>query len=250
MTLTPQEIQTHEFHVRFRGFDVEEVDGFLEKVAAEFLVLSEENKKLASQLESLNAEMAAHRSQEKAFQQAILSAQQIADGIKDKSRTEAEAMVEEARREAAELREAANAEIAALEVELDRLERLRSQAREELQQLLRGYLDMVVRPPAPAPEPPPKAAIPREEKLTEPVDDLTDLYQKIELPSAPLAGDEEAKSATASGRRSLLPTGDADDDRPFPSIPDLDDEVVFSLEDPLDDHEPAVSFGDLKDEKK
>ena len=35
MTITPQDIQSKQFHVRMRGFDVDEVDKFLEKVAEE-----------------------------------------------------------------------------------------------------------------------------------------------------------------------------------------------------------------------
>jgi len=53
MILTAQDIQSQQFHVRFRGFDVEEVDDFLEKIATAFQTVSEENHKLKDRLESL-----------------------------------------------------------------------------------------------------------------------------------------------------------------------------------------------------
>ncbi len=272
MTMTPQEIQTQEFHVRFRGFDVEEVDTFLEKVAAAFLALSEENKRLSGQLETLEQEMAAYRRQEKTFQHAILSAQQIADGMKEKSLAEAEKVRQKARREAEELRASANAEIAALEVEVDRLERLRAEAKSELRRMLHGYIDMLDQPMAsPAPPEPEEELVPSVPGAEPPVmetgtppsdDDLSDLYQRIELDDEGIAAREPAAPGKADG---LPASGDDDLDdlgadgprftlaepaeESYATIPDLDDDVVFSLEDPLDQEGPSVSFDEPEKDK-
>ena len=56
--LTPENIQNQQFHVRFRGFDVDEVDAFLEKVAEHYLLLSQENEKMAAELDSLKGQQA------------------------------------------------------------------------------------------------------------------------------------------------------------------------------------------------
>ncbi len=250
MPLTPQEIQTQEFHVRFRGFDVEEVDGFLEKVAGEVLTLIEQNNNLTEQVESLTREMADYQSKGKAFQHAILSAQQIADDLLEKSRNEAEQLLADAHGEADEIREAANSEVAALEREVDRLENLRAEIKSELQRMLHGYLGMVEAPPA-APDRaetgPPRQQPAPARKEAAPDDDLSDLYQKIDLPAGNLDTLAAAESAfadkAARGPREPL-VGD-DDDAPYAGIPDLDGEVVFSLEDPLDANEPSVNFEDL-----
>ena len=280
MTLTPQEIQTQEFHVRFRGFDVEEVDSFLERVAEDFLALVAENKKLAAQVESLTDEMATYRSQEKTFQHAILSAQQIADVMKEKSRQEADHLIGKARQEATAIKDAANAEIAALEVEVDRLERLQAEVKEELRHQLHHYLDMLDRPHEELPphetsaddlvpsveiQAPPAERDEEEPAAAddEPINDLSDLYQRIELPEEPIgamlneavnAVAEEEEGAAAPGLVAD-PAADQDEEwsepqvtmaeekeEPVTNIPDLDDDVVFSLEDPLDRPEPSVSF--------
>lgn len=252
MPLTPQEIQTHEFHVRFRGFDVEEVDSFLEKVAAELLALTELNKNLTEQVESLSQEMADYQSKGKAFQHAIFSAQQIAEDLMEKSRTEAEKLLMDAHSEADEIRESANAEVAALEREVDRLESLRSEAKSELQRMLQGYLGMLDAPPsspsfietAAARQEPPAPRKPEAE------DDLSDLYQKIDLP------DDHLDTMVGEETRDLDETDQGPqvrmaDDEPYSAIPNLDDMVVFNLEDPLDANEPSVNFADLvpKDDK-
>ena len=51
MSLTAEDIQTQQFHVRFRGFDVDEVDAFLERVAENFVLLKDEKRQLKEQVE-------------------------------------------------------------------------------------------------------------------------------------------------------------------------------------------------------
>jgi DivIVA domain-containing protein len=53
MNITPQDILEQEFHVRFRGFDMAEVDAFLEKVAEGFSKILEENRLLSEQAAEL-----------------------------------------------------------------------------------------------------------------------------------------------------------------------------------------------------
>ena len=50
MTITAQDIQSKQFHVRMRGFDVDEVDKFLEKIAEEFLIITLENKQILEKI--------------------------------------------------------------------------------------------------------------------------------------------------------------------------------------------------------
>ena len=91
MSLTAEDIQTKQFHVRFRGFDIEEVDTFLERIAENFVLLNAEKKELKDKVEKLEMEINKFYSQEKTFQHAIISAQQISDEMQEKSRLEAEA---------------------------------------------------------------------------------------------------------------------------------------------------------------
>jgi cell division initiation protein len=136
MILTAQDIQSQQFHVRFRGFDVEEVDDFLEKIAAAFQAVSEENQKLKGRLETMEKDLATYQNQQKSFQSAIIAAQNVADGMKEKSREEAEAIVAEAQEEARLRREDANLEIGDLKRKIEELKSLREQARQELRQQL------------------------------------------------------------------------------------------------------------------
>jgi cell division initiation protein len=103
MTITPQDIQAKQFHVRMRGFDMDEVDKFLEKVAEELLISSLENKQLLEKVETMAKELANYKNKEQAFQSAILSAQRISDEMQARSRREADEIVLTAKRTTEEL---------------------------------------------------------------------------------------------------------------------------------------------------
>ena len=49
--LSPIEIQSHEFHRKFRGFDAQEVQLFLQAVAESYQTLILENQRLTQQVQ-------------------------------------------------------------------------------------------------------------------------------------------------------------------------------------------------------
>lgn len=277
MKVTAQDIQSQQFHVRFRGFDIEEVDEFLEKVSATIASLTAENQKLSERVESMEKDLATFQNQQRAFQNTIMSAQSLADSLKDKGTQEAEEIVAEARAEADRLMAEANEEVALLEKEIDRLLAVKTQAHDELRQRLRDYMEMVEAgdpKPAksavsyakasaavsrekktmerPSPLPLQRPAMPQPTVLpTKPMEgsakeELDDLYVKIDLPDPqqqPLAAQTTPGIAP---RRQELTASDllSEQEEPAPdlAIPDLEGDMTFSLEDPLDIQGPAVSF--------
>lgn len=252
--LTAQDIQSQQFHVRFRGFDVEEVDDFLERVAESVLALSEENKRLRERVDSLEKDLATFQNQQKTFQNAILSAQHIAEEMQEKSRQEAAALRDKAKAEADDLLESARQEIANLEHEVDRLEGLKAKTGEELRQLLGSCLEQIDRDFSAAVAPanprafsaPPDSFRAAEPEEAEPADEL---YEKIELAddflaeSLPPLGAAEAEDDDVAA----MPVADLlrmemEDDAEESTLPDLDGDMVFTLEDPLDRPEPAIKI--------
>ena len=285
MLLTAQDIQSQQFHVRFRGFDVDEVDSFLEKISSAFQTVSEENQQLKGRLENLEKELTTYHNQQKPFQNAIIAAQNVVDGMKAKSKEEAEAIVAVAQEEARLRREDANHEMAELKNKIDDLKSLREQAREDMRQQLQSYLHMLETEPVDtvramehfsySPHPPQEpqrnmygGSTPRSRATTTPETaplsentspaasdetDLTDLYVKINIP------DFDAESLDAEGKDNFsapdiaLPSSLAsrkellimdEDEAADPILPDLDGDMAFNLEDPLEGHEPAVSFAE------
>ena len=265
MILSAQDIQSQQFHVRFRGFDVEEVDDFLEKISAAYQTVFEENQKLKGRLETMEKDLATYQNQQKSFQSAIIAAQNVSDGMKEKSREEAEAIVAEAEEEARLRREEADQEIAELKGKIGDLKSLREQARDDMRLQLKSYLQLLETEPTDTERAvehfssPPRrqeplrdkayGAVPRSPVMAEPeiapqpqsdslvfseeADDLADLYVKIDIPDS------------SPGSMAVAANDDADS-----MLPDLDGDMVFNLEDPLAHREPSVSFAESMEEAK
>ena len=286
MILTAQDIQSQQFHVRFRGFDVEEVDDFLEKIAAAFQAISEENQKLKGRLENMEKDLATYQNQQKSFQSAIIAAQNVADAMKEKSREEVEGIVAEAQEEAHLRREEANREIAELKEKIENLKSLREQARDDLRQQLKSYLRMLeTDPPDTVRATEDVSSSSRQQDFqrtfsslplrgrsagetdrhrplqpaaplaSSEEEDLCDLYVKIDIPdngmgnmAAGTEGDFAMHPSLSAGNDMLIMD---EDDEADAVLPDLDGDMTFSLEDPMETHEPAVSFaGSLHEAKK
>ena len=285
MTLTPQEIQSKQFHVRFRGFDVEEVDGFLEEIAEAQLMLLEENKTLSERLEVMEREVETYKGSANTFQNAIISAQRIADEIQTKSREEAEALVNQAKDKAEnimartkkairQLHDEAHAEVSNLEAGVEELRGLKAKITEDLRNLLTSYLEGLDRGlPERAESRPAKAAKSEEPKISRALtkrglveeEEHRELYEKIDLPNE--LGFESALQARQPQPRArevepspasegLLERSWHDEEPEVESkgLPDLDGEMMFNIDDPLDqesDHEMSLDFNhDHHDERK
>jgi len=110
MSYAPVELR----HVSLRrglfGYKRAAVDRVLDDIAASYEVVWRERAQLTDRVEQLEAELARHRDLEQLLRATLVSAEQAAQRLKDAGRTEASAMVEEARREAREITRRARAE--------------------------------------------------------------------------------------------------------------------------------------------
>ncbi|MBI5556986.1 MAG: DivIVA domain-containing protein [Deltaproteobacteria bacterium] len=283
MPLSAEDIQTKQFHVRFRGFDVEEVDAFLERIAEHFVLLNDEKRLLAEQVEKLEMEIHEFHSQEKTFQHAIISAQKIAEEMQEKSRREADERLTAVREEVNRLRMESRGEVETLQREIAGLKANRQKVKEDLRNYLQTSLDRLeqdIPPQGSVPQSPPQPNImdsvlsqtdnaaeregdeedaPGLQTGDTANDDLNELYAKIELPDEMDMDDQERKDEgmmdTSRQENEFDRLEDAAAKKRM-SIPDnLEDDMLFSLEDPLDeDQEPKVTiktdedrgFADLK----
>ena len=75
MNLTPLDIQHQQFRIRFRGFDIHEVDRFLEQLSEAFTALQSENKELREEMRHLKLEIQGFKEREESFKRAMLNSQ-------------------------------------------------------------------------------------------------------------------------------------------------------------------------------
>lgn len=72
MRITPLNIKKQDFKKSFRGFNTEEVDLFLEKIANEFEKILTENDSIKKQLEDANLQLSEFKRIEKNLQDTLI----------------------------------------------------------------------------------------------------------------------------------------------------------------------------------
>ncbi len=127
MKMTPLDIQQQQFRVRFRGFDMVEVDNFLDLLANEFEELLKQNSQIREEdrrkLERINQLEAG----EKELRDTLVGVQRITEEMKNNARKEGELIIEEAKLNARKIVEAAQAQALQIEAEINQLKRQRAE---------------------------------------------------------------------------------------------------------------------------
>ena len=96
MDVTARHIHEKQFHDAWRGYNQEEVDDFLDRVADQMNRLERENVALQERLRDLDQMMATSRSTEDMLKKTLVTAQQAAEEAIATARTKAEELVAEA----------------------------------------------------------------------------------------------------------------------------------------------------------
>ena len=96
MKLTPSDVQRQIFSPRFRGFDRDEVRAFLAAVAEEMAALQRDKERVEQELRHLELIVSEHREREAILKNTLLTAQKVAEEIRDNARKEAETLVKQA----------------------------------------------------------------------------------------------------------------------------------------------------------
>ena len=140
MRITPMDIRQQQFTVKmFRGFDTQEVDTFLEDLAADYEALLKENSLLKEQLQALEERARSLEEREKALQGALVTTQRLAEEMKDQARREASVIIREAEVQADRIIEASRAAEGKLQSDLIALKRTRRQLAEGLRSTVEMY---------------------------------------------------------------------------------------------------------------
>ncbi|HRE42199.1 MAG TPA: DivIVA domain-containing protein [Ignavibacteria bacterium] len=95
MNLTSKEIKKNDFKKTFRGYDINEVDAFLETVSNHYDKLLIENKNLSDKIKSLTSDINIYKENELTLQKAIVKSQDLADEIIANAKKKAEIIVRE-----------------------------------------------------------------------------------------------------------------------------------------------------------
>lgn len=127
MNVTPLDLRQQKFKTAMRGYDRGEVDALMAEVANDYEGAIREADRLRQDVARLESALAEHRSEEKSLKNTLLSAQRLADDLREGANRDAEKVIREAEARADVLVQKAMARHDELQKEI---EGLRSRRRE------------------------------------------------------------------------------------------------------------------------
>lgn len=145
MKMTPIDIQQHQFRVKFRGFDIQEVDTFLDQMADAFGALLDDQERLKNEIGGLRVQVQEFKDKEDAFKRVMVASQKTIETMKENARKTAEVTIAEAEVKAEKILNKAHARLAQLHADLAELKRQRTQIDIQIRSVLDAHarlLDM------------------------------------------------------------------------------------------------------------
>ena len=143
MSLSPNELLEKEFRARFRGYDPEEVDSFLEEVSEIMTSLIKEKNALKDQLIAYKGQLADMKKREEEFRDTLTSAHKLSEKMKSQAEKDVELMIERAKLDAERIVADAHQEAVQLEERIMGLRRIQRETAYKIRSVLEGYLRII-----------------------------------------------------------------------------------------------------------
>ena len=143
MAITPNDIHNKDFSTKFKGFDPEEVNDFLEEVKKELETLIRDNKDLEKRVKFNEEKVEYFNSIQETLNKSILVAQEAADRLRENARKDAEIIVFEAEKAAQAMLKEAAEKATDINRETDLIKKETRIFRQRLQILTQTQLDMI-----------------------------------------------------------------------------------------------------------
>lgn len=143
MKLTPLDIQQQQFTMRFRGFDVREVDLFLEQMANTFEQIQRDNETLKEDILRLRRESHGLRKREETFKRAMLHSQKVLENMRENAEKQAELIVAEAEIKADKIIHRAQNRLNRLQEDITELKRQRVQIEVEINAVIEAHAKLL-----------------------------------------------------------------------------------------------------------
>lgn len=141
--LTPLDIENKKFGRSLKGYNVEEVDEFLDELTVQYEKLYKENAELKEQVESSKKDLEHYRSVERTLQNTLVMAQTTAEDIKKMAQQQADQIVEEANMNAKKAVEELDRQEFELRVKLEEKKKDYELFKSKMERFLLSQLEML-----------------------------------------------------------------------------------------------------------
>lgn len=149
--LTPVDVRRYDFGSAMRGYDRQRVDQFRELLADELERLIRVNGELEAKVRSVHEQLRHYRERDKAINEALVSAQQLREEVKEQAAREADLMRREAEHAAQQIVAGAQREAAGIQGDVDQLDRTRRAYLAQLRAIAERHIaeaDALLQPPS------------------------------------------------------------------------------------------------------
>ena len=142
--ITPLDIENKKFAKQMvNGYNVEEVDEFLDEITTDYEKRYKENKELKDNTEELHNDVGQYKNIESTLQNTLVIAQKTADEIQSVAKKQAEQIVKEAENQAKAKIDELNTQIMIKEKEIDELKKQFSVYKDKMEYLLISQLELI-----------------------------------------------------------------------------------------------------------
>ena len=139
----PKDIKAKQFSKSFSGYKMEEVDVFLDEVAADYEKMLTDNAELIKKIEVVVAKLEEYRGNEESISNALLNAQKINEQVIREGKNKADLIIREATFKAERLVKNAQKDVEQEQETLNVLRKEVSDFRARLFAIYRSHLDMI-----------------------------------------------------------------------------------------------------------
>lgn len=139
MGITPDVIKQKEFTTKFRGFDVQEVDAFLEEIAHEIEKYDNKIQRLKDVLHSLELENQGYKKREASLKRVMIHSQKVLEQMKKNAEKSAEMIIARAEVEAEKLLNKSHLRLSQLHSDINELKRQRMQIEVQIASILESH---------------------------------------------------------------------------------------------------------------
>lgn len=141
--LTPLDIHNKEFSRGLRGYDIDEVNEFLDQVIKDYESLIRENKNLQAKIDALNEKINYYSDIEESLKKSIVVAEQTAEEVKRNANKEAELIIREAEKNADRIINEALSRTRKIQIEVEELKKQAAVYRTRFRMLIEAQLEML-----------------------------------------------------------------------------------------------------------
>lgn len=143
MALTPIDIHNKTFGSRWRGYDEDEVNEFLEQLMKDYENVLTENKELTRKLKETEEQVSHYNAIEETLQKSILIAQEAAEDVRRNSTQESKLIIKEAEKNADRIVNEALSRSREITMEIEDLKKQSKIFRNRFRMLIEAQLDLV-----------------------------------------------------------------------------------------------------------